>query len=127
MSRLVGRKCATARKSGSRIILAAQDVISIAKSEAGEQILQNIPTRLIGRLVSGAAKSFTDILSIPHSIIEKNELFRPNLQQMYTTWLLDYNRTYIRCRYYPSYVMLALVANSREEQATRNRFQAKYP
>jgi hypothetical protein len=46
---------------------------------------------------------------------------------MYTTWLLDYNRTYIRCRYYPSYVMLALVANSREEQATRNRFQAKYP
>lgn len=127
LSRLVGRKCATARKSGSRIILAAQDVISIAKSDAGEQILQNMPTRLIGRLVSGAAKSFTDILSIPHSIIEKNELFRPNLQQMYTTWLLDYNRTYIRCRYYPSYVMLALVANSREEQATRNRFQAKYP
>lgn len=127
LSRLVGRKCATARKSGSRIILAAQDVISIAKSDAGEQILQNMPTRLIGRLVSGAAKSFTDILSIPHSIIEKNELFRPNLQQMYTTWLLDYNRTYIRCRYYPSYVMLALVANSREEQATRNRFQAQYP
>lgn len=126
LSRLVGRKCATARKSGSRIILAAQDVISIAKSDAGEQILQNMPYRLIGRLVSGAAKSFTEILSIPAAIIEKNELFRPNYQQMYTNWLLDYNRTYIRCRYYPSYVMLALVANSREEQATRERFKAKY-
>lgn len=126
LSRLVGRKCATARKSGSRIILAAQDIISIAKSDAGEQILQNMPYRLIGRLVSGASKSFTDILSIPHSIIEKNELFRPNSQQMYTNWLLDYNRTYIRCRYYPSYVMLALVCNSREEQATRDRFKAKF-
>lgn len=126
LSRLVGRKCATARKSGSRIILAAQDVISIAKSDAGEQILQNMPYRLIGRLVSGAAKSFTDILSIPSEIVEKNELFRPNSGQMYTNWLLDYNRTYIRCRYYPSYVMLALVANSREEQATRDRFKAKF-
>ncbi|WP_341531979.1 DUF87 domain-containing protein (plasmid) [Nostoc sp. UHCC 0302] len=126
LSRLVGRKCATARKSGTRIILAAQDVISIAESDAGEQILQNMPYKLIGRLVSGASKSFTDILSIPHAIIEKNELFRPNSQQMYTNWLLDYNRTYIRCRYYPSYVMLALVANSREEQAARDRFKAKF-
>ncbi|MCC5638763.1 DUF87 domain-containing protein [Nostoc sp. CHAB 5844] len=123
LSRLVGRKCATARKSGCRIILAAQDVISIAKSEAGEQILQNMPLRLIGRIVPGAACSFSDLLGIPREIIDKNETFTPNIQQLYTLWLLDYNNKYIRCRYYPSYPLLALVANSREEQATRDRFK----
>lgn len=127
LSRLVGRKCATARKSGCRVILAAQDVLSIAKSEAGQQILQNIPCRLIGRIVPGAAKSFSEHLAIPKEIIEKNESFRANVKQMYTLWLLDYNNCYVRCRYYPSYVMLALVANSREEQAARDRFKQMYP
>ncbi|TVP62431.1 MAG: DUF87 domain-containing protein [Nodularia sp. (in: Bacteria)] len=127
LSRLVGRKCATARKSGCRVILAGQDVLSIAKSEAGEQILQNMPLRLIGRIVPGAARSFSEILGIPKHIIEKNESFRPNIKQLYTLWLLDYNNKYIRCRYYPSYPMIALVANSREEQAARDRFKSMYP
>lgn len=126
MSRLVGRKCATARKSGCRIILAGQDVLSIAKSEAGEQILQNMPCRLIGRIVPGAAESFTDILGIPKEIIQKNESFRPNTKEIYTPWLLDYNNNYVRCRYYPSFPILALTANSREEQAARKRFREMY-
>ncbi|MBD2358593.1 DUF87 domain-containing protein [Tolypothrix sp. FACHB-123] len=126
LSRLVGRKCATARKSGCRVMLAGQDILSIANSEAGEQILQNMPCRLIGRIVPGAAKSFSEHLGIPQDIIEKNESFRPNIKQLYTLWLLDYNNKYIRCRYYPSYSMLALVANSREEQAARDRFKAMY-
>jgi hypothetical protein len=127
LSRLVGRKCATARKSGCRVILAGQDILSIANSEAGEQILQNMPCRLIGRIVPGAAKSFSEFLGIPKPIIDQNESFRPNIKQLYTLWLLDYNNKYIRCRYYPSYPMLALVANSREEQAARDRFKAMYP
>lgn len=126
LSRLVGRKCATARKSGCRVILAGQDVLSIAKSDAGEQILQNMPCRLIGRIVPGAAQSFSDILGIPREIISKNESFRPNVKELYTLWLLDYNNKYIRCRYYPSYPMLALVANSREEQASRDQFKEMY-
>ena len=126
LSRLVGRKCATARKSGNRVFLAAQDVVSIAKSEAGEQILQNMPCRLIGRIVPGAAQSFSSTLGIPKEIIDKNETFRPNVKQLYTLWLLDYNNKYIRCRYYPNYAVLALTANSREEQAARDRFKEKY-
>lgn len=127
LSRLVGRKCATARKSGCRIMLAAQDVISIAKSEAGEQILQNMPRRLIGRIVPGAAKSISDLLGIPKSLIEKNENFLPNRQQLYTLWLMDYSKKYIRCRYYPSYPLLALVANGKDEQAARDDYKKLYP
>lgn len=126
LSRLVGRKCATARKSGCRIMLAAQDVISIAKSEAGEQILQNMPRRLIGRTVAGAAKSISELLGIPLSLIEKNENFTPNRQQLYTLWLMDYYKTYIRCRYYPSSPLLALVANGKDEQAARDKYKKLY-
>lgn len=123
LSRLVGRKCATARKSGCRIMLAAQDVISIAKSEAGEQILQNMPRRLIGRIVAGAAKSISELLGIPLSLIEKNENFTPNRQQLYTLWLMDYYKKYICCRYYPNYPLLALVANAKDEQAARDHYK----
>ncbi|WP_242056105.1 helicase HerA domain-containing protein [Nostoc flagelliforme] len=126
LSRLVGRKCATARKSGCRIVIAAQDVISIAKSSAGEQILQNMPLRLIGRIVPGAATSFSELLGIPREIIDKNETFTPNIQQVYTLWLLDYNNRYIRCRYYPCYPLLALVVNGREEQESRDKFKKIY-
>lgn len=126
LSRLVGRKCATARKSGCRIALAAQDVISIAKSSAGEQILQNMPCRLIGRIVPGAARSFSELLGIPREIIDVNETFMPNIQQLYTLWLLDYNNKYIRCRYYPSSPLLALVVNGREEQESRDKFKKFY-
>ncbi len=127
MSRLIGRKCATARKSGSRVLLAAQDVISIAKSEAGEQILQNMPCRLIGRIVPGAAISYLDTLGIPKAIISQNESFQPCIHESYTQWLLDYNNSYIACRYYPSFPILALTANSREEQAMRDNFKAQFP
>ncbi len=122
----VGRRCAIARKAGSRIVIAAQDVVSIARCKAGVQILQNMPCRFIGRIVPGAAKSYTEILGIPQDIIRKNEAFRPNQKEQYTLWLLDYNNQYIRCRYYPSNAVLGLTANSREEQAARNRFKEKY-
>jgi hypothetical protein len=126
LSRLVGRKCATGRKAGSRVVIACQDVISVASSASGAQILQNMPCRLIGRIVPGAAQSVSDILGIPKNIIEKNEFFRPNTKEMYTLWLLDYNNKYIRCRYYPNHAVLALTANSREEQAARDSFKQKY-
>ncbi|MBW4689971.1 MAG: DUF87 domain-containing protein [Komarekiella atlantica HA4396-MV6] len=126
LSRLVGQKCATARKSGSRVILAGQDVSSIANSLAGEKILENMPCRFIGKIVPGAAKNFTRILGIPEQIIALNQSFSPKQKQMYTLWLLDYKDKYVRCRYYPSTPMIALVANSREEQAARDRFKQIY-
>ncbi|MBD2503908.1 helicase HerA domain-containing protein [Anabaena azotica] len=126
LSDLVGRKCATARKSGCRVMLAAQDISSIAKSKAGTKILDNMPCRLIGKIVRGAAKNYVQHIDIPKEIIEQNEGFAPNLQELYTLWLLDYEYKYVRCRYYPSYVMLALVANNRDEQAARDRFKNKY-
>jgi Helicase HerA, central domain len=126
LSLLIGRLCATARKSGCRIILAGQDINSIADSKAGVQILQNMPCRLIGWILAGAAQSYQTTLGIPLEIISQNEGFQPNKSEAYTRWLLDYNNTYTACRYYPSFPLLALTANNKEEQAMRDSFKAKY-
>ncbi len=127
LSLTIGRLCATARKSGCRILLASQEVESIASSAAGTQIIENMACRLIGRTLPGAARNYQKYLQIPEEIITQNETFEANKTEGYTRWLLDYQNTYTHCRYYPSYPMLALTANNREEVALREQFKAQYP
>lgn len=122
-----GRLCATGRKSGCTTILAGQDLESIAQSVAGSQIIENISCRLIGKIVAGASKNYQEYLQIPQHIIEQNESFNSSKSQGCTQWLLDYQNSYTQCLYYPSYPLLALTANNREEQLMRDKFKAKYP
>lgn len=126
LARLVGRKFATSRKAGCRTILAGQDIDSIASCIAGEQILQNAACRLIGRIEPSAMDSFQEVLKIPNDTISQNVSFQANKAEGYTRWLLDYQNTYIQCRYYPSYPLLALTINNPEERYAREKFKAKY-
>lgn len=127
LSIMLGRKTATARKANSRVIAAFQDIVSVTRSAAGSQILDNAPLRFIGKLNPGAARSFSEEFNIPYEVIEKNEEFEPNMAQMYTHWLMDYQNTYTHCRYYPSPAILALTANARYEQMARDEFKRRYP
>lgn len=127
LSLLMGKLCATARKQGCRVILAGQDIESIAESAAGVQIVKNTPCKLIGRIESAAGASFTQHLGIPLSIIEENESFQPDKAQFYTRWLLSYKTNFTHCRYYPSFTILALTGNGREEAQIREQFKTRYP
>ncbi len=120
---LVGRICANGAKAGIRVILSAQDPDTIAKSKAASKILQNLSTRLVGRIQPVAIDSFIDILKYPREIISRNasETFFPRKEGVYSQWLLDNNGTYTFCRYYPGYEQLAVVANNPNEQAARSK------
>lgn len=72
ISDLVGRLCANGAKAGVRVILSAQDPDTIAKSKAASKILQNLSTRLIGRIQPVAIDSFERILRYPREIISRN-------------------------------------------------------
>ncbi|NMG09434.1 hypothetical protein [Brasilonema sp. UFV-L1] len=122
ISDLVGRLCANGAKAGVRVILSAQDPDTIAKSKAASKILQNLSTRLIGRIQPVAVDSFVQILKYPREIIARNasESFFPRKEDIYSQWLLDDNGVYTYCRYYPGYEQLAVVANNPDEQAARN-------
>jgi hypothetical protein len=126
-ARLVGRKCATARKSGSRTILAGQDADSIDSSVAGSQILQNIQCRLIGRIAPEAVDSTSKILKISKEYLETNVSFGLNKHLFYTKWLLAYYDYLTFCRYFAPFSTIALTANSRKEQAARSRFNQEFP
>lgn len=123
ISDLVGRICANGAKAGIRVILSAQDPDTIAKSKASSKILQNLTTRLIGRIQPVAVDSFTNILKYPREIIARNatESFFPRKEGIYSQWLLDDNGIYTFCRYYPGYEQLAVVANNPQEQAARQK------
>ncbi|NEU71592.1 hypothetical protein PI95_003085 [Hassallia byssoidea VB512170] len=120
---LVGRICANGAKAGIRVILSAQDPDTIAKSKAASKILQNLSTRLIGRIQPVAVDSFMEILKYPREIISRNasENFFPRKEGIYSQWLLDNNGIYTFCRYYPGYEQLAVVANNPNEQAARSK------
>ena len=124
ISDLVGRICANGAKAGIRVILSAQDPDTIAKSKASSKILQNLTTRLIGRIQPVAVDSFESILKYPRDIISRNasESFFPKKEGVYSQWLLDDNGIYSFCRYYPGYEQLAVVANNPNEQTARNQF-----
>lgn len=125
---LVGRICANGAKAGIRVILSAQDPDTIAKSKAASKILQNLTTRLIGRIQPVAVDSFMSILKYPREIISRNasENFFPRKEGIYSQWLLDNNGVYTFCRYYPGYEQLAVVANNPNEQAARTQIMQKY-
>lgn len=132
IANLVGRICANGAKSGIRVILSAQDPDTIVKSKAAAKILQNLTTRLVGRIQPIAVDSFVEILKYPKEIIARNagESFFPRKEGIYSQWLLDDNCTYTFCRYYPGYEQLAVVANNPYEQLARqqamNRYSDKY-
>ena len=128
ISDLVGRICANGAKAGIRVILSAQDPDTIAKSKAASKILQNLTTRLIGRIQPVAVDSFESILKYPRDIISRNasESFFPRKEGVYSQWLLDDNGIYSFCRYYPGYEQLAVVANNPNEQTARNQFMESH-
>jgi hypothetical protein len=121
ISLLVARLCANGAKAGVRVILSAQDPDSIAKSPGGTKIFQNMTTQLVGRIQPTAVDSFVEILKYPKEVIVKNstESFFPKKEGIYSMWLINDMGTFTQARFYPSYQLLAAVANNPDEQAGR--------
>lgn len=128
ISQLVGRLCANGAKAGVRVILSAQEPISIANSAGGAKIFANMTTRLVGRIQATAVDAFVDILKYPREIIARNasESFFPKKESIYSQWLLDDMGTYTQARFYPAFALLAAVANNPNEQQARTAAMRRY-
>ncbi|KAM3097840.1 hypothetical protein ACKFKF_18875 [Phormidesmis sp. 146-12] len=128
IGQLVARLTANGAKAGIRVLLAAQDPNTLANSKAGPKIIQNISTRLIGRIQPVAQESFVNILKLEPSIIARNagKNFYPAKEGMYSQWLLDEQSTQTFVRYYSPPILLAVVANNPHEAAARKAFMDYY-
>jgi hypothetical protein len=128
IGQLVARLTANGAKAGIRVLLAAQDPNTLATSKAGPKILQNISTRLIGRIQPVAQQSFVDILQLEPDIVARNagKNFYPAKEEMYSKWLLDEGGTQTFVRYYSPPILLAVVANNPHEAVARQAFMQHY-
>jgi hypothetical protein len=126
ISEMVARLCANGAKAGIKVIISAQDPDTIARSPSASKILQNLSTRLIGRIQPSAVDSFVSILKYPRDVIAQNaeERFFPKRELIYSQWLLDDAGVYTFVRFFPSYVQLGVVANNPDEQAARTAYMS---
>jgi hypothetical protein len=69
---MVARLCANGAKAGIKVIISAQDPDTIARSPSASKILQNLSTRLIGRIQPSAVDSFVSILKYSRAVIAQN-------------------------------------------------------
>ncbi len=128
IGQLVARLTANGAKAGIRVLLAAQDPNTLATSKAGPKIIQNLSTRLIGRIQPVAQESFVNILKLDPDIVARNagKNFYPAKEEMYSKWLLDEAGTQTFVRYYSPPILLAVVANNPQEAAARRAFMEHY-
>lgn len=126
ISEMSGHFCATGRKAGCQVVFAAQEVESIAKSCASSQIFGNCDLLLIGRIASGSEEQYTRYFNIPSQIISQNQNFKTSKRDAFSMWLVAYQKTYSQCRFYPSFILLALTVNNPDEKRLREEFKAQF-
>jgi hypothetical protein len=115
-------------KSGIRCIISAQSPDKIATSKEGQQILSNINTKLVGKVVNSAVDNICSILKYPREmVLACAERFKMNPYHLYSQWLLEDDGKMSFCRYYVPYAHLGLVANNQDEQLVREDFERAYP
>jgi hypothetical protein len=125
----IGKFFANGAKSGIGIIISAQEPKSIAQTKHGAKVFDNLNVRLIGRIQSTAIDNFVDIFKIPRSIVSRcaGEGFYPKKEGFYSQWILSDGLYDTPCRYYPSFLQLATVANNMPETAVRLKHLREQP
>ena len=128
ISQIIGQICATGGKAGIRTLVISQDPDAIYNSASGQQILQNLNTRLIGAIQSTAVESCCRIFGYDRSVLLPNtdESFLPDRSRLCSHWLVDVDGRLQYGDYYPSAELLAAVANNIPEQQARSRVMAQY-
>lgn len=125
----IGELMAIGRKNGIAVLLLGQDIDSFCQCSAGDQILQNAVYRITGTVTNSGANSWIKHFDYPPEIITQNagESFRPRKTEIYSNWLIEKQRRFWQCRYYPAYMTLAAIANNPDEAAARARVMTQYP
>ena len=126
---IVGERFATGRKEGQSVIIIGQDIESIKDCVSASKIFRNTDIYLTGKTTSDAAAVYQEVLKFPYRVIQRNagEYYSANKQYQYSNWLVTIDGRFWHCRYFPSLIELAALANSTEEKAARKRIMSDYP
>jgi hypothetical protein len=119
----IGRMTANGAKSGSSVLILAQEPNSIASSPAGVKVLAALSIKLIGRIEAAGLEAFVTLFKIPRETVSKcaSKSFERLPGKFFSRWLLLDGDVSVFCGYYPSFLELAAVANNPYESEIRQR------
>lgn len=125
----IGRMTANGAKSGSSVLVLAQEPSSIASSAAGAKVLASLSIKLIGRIQPAGIAAFETLFKISHETISKcaTKAFERPPGKFFSRWLLLDGEVSVFCSYYPSFLELAAVANNPHESAIRQKHIREQP
>lgn len=128
ISEIVAQLCVNGLKWGIRVIISGQTPKTIYSSAGGEMIKDTVTKVLLGYIVSEAVSSFVDILKFRADVIEKygTQICKPNKSELRSCWCFKEGGRHVDLYYYPSELMLSLLANNVDEQEAKDLFFAAY-
>lgn len=128
IAKMIGSFAASGLKNGITLLLAGQDINSIADSPYAANILQNIEVFMIGRLKKTAIDSMVNTLKIDREIISDNasKKFSLDINELATSWLIQADDRLNVTQYYADPITLAASANNPKENEMREEVMAEY-
>jgi hypothetical protein len=109
-------------QQGIRLGIITNSFDKVAQTQAGRDLINNLPIKIIGGIQPGTVERLSDCLKIPHEMLEKCTEFVTNRQQGYTTWMLQINQKHYIARRFPSWFSSSLAASFKFERDVRNTF-----
>lgn len=109
---------------GTRVIIAAQEPVSLSRTKAWTQIKANTAVQLVGVVPKDSQKDFEDALKLEPGTLTENTRasFLPSKANVCSNWLVSIYGTYTRASFYIGYRLLATVANNKEQKEARTWF-----
>jgi hypothetical protein len=117
----VAEIAANGLKAGIRLIIAAQEPMSVLESSGGRKIMSAITYIFIGRIRGVDFKNYQKHLQVPLAIASKNlgANFRPDTATCSSLWLLNIDDTFRLGRLYFPPSLVKLTASNPDERKDR--------
>jgi hypothetical protein len=123
----VAEIAANGLKAGIRLIIAAQEPMSVLESSGGRKIMSAITYIFIGRIRGVDFKNYSKYLQLPIGIASKNlgANFRPDKATCSSLWLLNIDDTFRLGRLYFPPSLVKLTSSNPDERKERKEDKAR--
>jgi hypothetical protein len=129
LAQTAGNWASNGLAAGIKLILLSQDPESIANSSVANQLVQNLTTRLVGKVTENGAQSLNKLFGYSLDTLRQNtsESYSINPQALSTSWLVDMDGHKTHTNLYSTPELLAAVMNNSGEKWLRQHITNQFP
>lgn len=111
-------------KSGVRTGIVTNSFAAVAKSKAGQNLIDNLTTKFIGKIQPGSAQNLSKLLQIPIELMKicSNDNFNPIRKAGCSQWLVFDGGKHTIARLHPGWMSLALGLSNSDQGLIKQKF-----